>query len=454
MATEVLMPKWGLTMKEGKISKWLKAEGDAVKKGEPLLEVETSKITNTVESPADGILFQIVVPQGETVAVQTVLAVLAEPGETPERREPVVRAGADSKAGEAESQTPASEKGQKTGFVPATPIARRLAKERGIDLHQVTGTGPNGRVTEADVRRFKGAAPEVNASPQAVAIAQEAGIDLSLIQGSGKDGKITKVDVLRAMSPGYQPDPGTPAPSPEAPAAPPSGPTAGDLMPMAGMRRIIADNMLASLHNAAQLTVFVELDATEMASLRDKLRAKYGRDDAVRISYNDIIAVATCRALQDHPIMNSWLTEEGIVLHREVHLGIAVALPDGLVVPNVKHAHSKRLPELSAETRQLAQKARSGGLTMDEIQGGTFTITNVSMLGVDGFTPILNPPETGILGVGRLVPKPAVHEGQICIRQMMTLSLTFDHRVVDGAPAMRFLRCLADYLEDPVMLVG
>jgi len=216
---------------------------------------------------------------------------------------------------------------------------------------------------------------------------------------------------------------------------------------------VIADNMMASLHQSAQLTVFVEVDAGAMTDLRDLLRARPAEPPGPRISYNDIIALAVCRALKEFPIMNSWLTEEGIVVHRQVNLGVAVALDDGLVVPNVKNADRMGLQELAPAIRALADRARQGGLTLDEIQGGTFTITNVSMLGVDGFTPILNPPETAILGVGRASDQAAVVRGEICVRKKMTLSLTFDHRVVDGAPAMRFLRTLADYLEQPLLLL-
>ena len=222
------------------------------------------------------------------------------------------------------------------------------------------------------------------------------------------------------------------------------------------MRKIIADNMMASLQNSAQLTVFVECDVTEMTVFRDRVRAKYAKNNEIpRVSYNDIIALAVSRTLLKFPYMNSWLTEEGIVMHKQVNLGIAVALDNGLIVPHVKEAEKKTLTELAVEIREVANKARKGGLTMDELQGGTFTISNVSMLGVDGFTPIINPPETGILGVGRAVQRPAVDdEGQIVRRTMMTLSLTFDHRVTDGAPAMTFLRALADCLEDPAMMLA
>lgn len=451
MATEVVMPKWGLTMKEGKISKWFKSEGDSVQQGEPLFEVETSKITNAVESPADGILFQIVVPVGETVPVRTVVAVLAQAGEKPERREAVVREAVEEAKG-GPSAPAGGEKGEGK-FVPASPIARRLAKERGIDLSRVPGTGPGGRVTEQDVRDYKETAPaSADVSPQAKALAEEAGIDLSQISGTGKSGRITKADVLQAMNPALQK---SPTPAAQAPSAGPSeavGPGPG-VIPMQGMRKVIADNMMVSLHQSAQLTVFVEIDATALTAFRDRAREKYGRQSDIKVSYNDVIALAICRALRDFPIMNSWLTDEGIVVHEDVNLGIAVALPDGLIVPNVKNAQQKSLLELATEIRELAGKARDGKLSMDEIQGGTFTITNVSMLGVDGFTPILNPPETAILGVGRAVDKPAVRKGEICVRTVMTLSLTFDHRVTDGAPAMRFLRTLADYLEEPAMML-
>lgn len=453
MATEVVMPKWGLTMKEGKISRWFKAEGDSVQKGEPLFEVETSKITNSVEAPADGVLFQIVVPEGDTVPVKTVVAVLAQPGEQPERREAVVR----EDAGKAEESTATAAGGEpkEAKFVPASPIARRLAKELGIDLAQVPGTGPGGRVTEQDVRSFKETgAGGVDISPQAKALAQEAGIDLAQIQGTGKDGRITKADVLQAMNPAMQKSAAS-TEKVESTAKSSGLTTPGPgIIPLEGMRKVIADNMMVSLHQSAQLTVFVEIDATDLTVFRDRVREKYSRQNEIKVSYNDIIALAICRSLRDFPMINSWLTDEGIVIHEQVNLGIAVALPDGLIVPNVKNAQQKGLLQLAAEIRELAGKARDGKLTMDEIQGGTFTITNVSMLGIDGFTPILNPPETAILGVGRAIDKPAVHKGEICVRTMMTLSLTFDHRVVDGAPAMRFLRTLADYLEQPAMMLA
>lgn len=411
MAYEVQMPKWGLTMKTGKIARWLVAEGGAVAVGQPLLEVETDKITNVVESPAGGVLLQIVSPQGEVVPVMQVIGIIGESGEA-------VAAPAAQATGAVSADSPApaasGAKGQNAqastaqGEVRAMPAARKAAKELGVDLATVTGTGRDGVITEKDVRAAHEAAAKA------------------------------------------------PAPASAAPAQPCSTPDADadEVIPMDGLRKLIADNMQASLQNAAQLTVFVEADVTEMVALRDTMLARNKKDPEYRLSFNDIIAFAVCRALRQHPVMNTTLQADGIHMHRHVNLGIAVSLDTGLIVPNVKNADTYSLEELKAKVRDAASRARKGGLSMDEISGGTFTISNVSMLGVDGFTPILNPPETGILGVGRVVEKPGVFEGQVCVRKMMTLSLTFNHMVTDGGPAMSFLRTLADMLEQPVRMLG
>ncbi|MEA4992068.1 Dihydrolipoyllysine-residue acetyltransferase component of pyruvate dehydrogenase complex [bioreactor metagenome] len=411
MAYEVQMPKWGLTMKTGKIARWLVAEGGAVAVGQPLLEVETDKITNVVESPAGGVLLQIVSPQGEVVPVMQVIGIIGESGEA-------VAAPAAQATGAVSADSPApaasGAKGQNAqastaqGEIRAMPAARKAAKELGVDLATVTGTGRDGVITEKDVRAAHEAAAKA------------------------------------------------PAPASAAPAQPCSAPDADadEVIPMDGLRKLIADNMQASLQNAAQLTVFVEADVTEMVALRDTMLARNKKDPEYRLSFNDIIAFAVCRALRQHPVMNTTLQADGIHMHRHVNLGIAVSLDTGLIVPNVKNADTYSLEELKAKVRDAAGRARKGGLSMDEISGGTFTISNVSMLGVDGFTPILNPPETGILGVGRVVEKPGVFEGQVCVRKMMTLSLTFNHMVTDGGPAMSFLRTLADMLEQPVRMLG
>jgi pyruvate dehydrogenase E2 component (dihydrolipoamide acetyltransferase) len=438
------MPKMGMTMKVGKVSKWYKNEGDSVEKGEDLFEVETEKITNKIESPGSGLLFQIVVPAGETVPVGTILAVIAEAGEQPERIEgiqvgeveEVQAAAASPQAGGAKAEP------QEQKRIISTPSARRLAKELGVDLSLVTGSGPKGKIKEADVLKFHEEGPPApKITPLAAEIARQEGLNISAITGTGEHGKITKEDVENALA----------GPSKAAPEAEPSE---ARIIPLEGMRKVIADNMHASLQNAAQLTTFTEVDVTEMVRFRDMMRKEFARDESVKISYNDVIVMATARALMRHPIMNSTLVGEEILLHDTVNMGIAVALPQGLIVPKLRNAEKKSLLEVAKEARELAKKAREGALAMEEVTDGTFTISNVSMLGMDGFTPVLNPPETGILGVGRVIEKPAVFNGEIAIRHMMTLSLTFDHRVVDGAPAMTFLRDLARYLAQPMLLLA
>lgn len=411
MAYEVQMPKWGLTMKTGKIARWLVAEGGAVAVGQPLLEVETDKITNVVESPAGGVLLQIVSPQGEVVPVMQVIGIIGESGEAvavPASHSADAAASPAAPAASGAKDQGTMQRNMAQGEVRAMPAARKAAKELGVDLATVTGTGRDGIITEKDVR----------AAHEAVAK--------------------------------------SPAPGSAAPAQPCSATDADadEVIPLDGLRKLIADNMQASLQNAAQLTVFVEADVTEMVALRDTMLARNKKDSEYRLSFNDIIAFAVCRALKQHPVMNTTLQADGIHMHRHVNLGIAVSLDTGLIVPNVKNADTYSLEELKAKVRDAASRARKGGLSMDEISGGTFTISNVSMLGVDGFTPILNPPETGILGVGRVVEKPGVFEGQVCVRKMMTLSLTFNHMVTDGGPAMSFLRTLADMLEQPVRMLG
>jgi len=443
VSVELKMPRWGMAMKEGTLSKWHKSEGDHVAEGELLFEVETEKITNTVESIASGVLFQIVVHEGETVSVGTVVGIIAAEGETPERIKGIKISPIDDAETAAEREAVTGQAGAVTQkrYVSASPIAKRLAKEFGIDLTQVKGTGHDGRVTESDVEEYHNRiVRKTKITPVAKEMATQAGIDISAITGTGTRGKITKEDVMRIIEQGVE------AASREGEAEMVKS------IPYKGIRKTIGDNMYASLQHTAQLTAFTETDVTEMVRLRDLLREEYKDDEAFRISYNDIIMLATARALKRHPIMNSTLVGEEILIHDTVNLGIAVALPDGLIVPKIRNADKKSLLKIAVEARELARKARQGNLSIDEVTDGTFTISNVSMLGMDGFTPVLNPPETGILGVGRVIEKPSVYRGEIAIRSMMVLSLTFDHRVVDGEPAMRFLQTLARYLEQPLLI--
>ena len=450
MAVKITMPKWGMTMKQGKITKWFKNEGDSVEKGEPLFEVETEKITNKVESIANGMLFQIVVAVGTTVSVGTVVAVIAQPGEQPERIEGL-RAGEDLvEAGPALGAPVEAvpEELKARPFVRASPAARSLARELGIDLSLVPASGPGGRVTEADVTKYHEEGPPApRITLLALEIAQKKGLDISTIKGTGDRGQITREDVETALKAARK----EMAPLEKTPEEAGMEPVSMAI-PYAGMRRNIGDNMLASLQNAAQLTAFAEVDVTEMVEFLDLVREEHKKDESIRVSYNDIIILAVSRALKRHPIMNSTLAGDEILLYDSVNMGIAVALPDGLIVPVLRDVDKKGLLQIARESRELSAKAREGRLTVDDVTFGTFTISNTSMFEVDGFTPILRPPETGILGVGRVRRKPAEYKGEIVLRHLMTISLTYDHRVVDGVPAHEFLQTVGRYLQHPTLI--
>jgi len=442
MAVQVHMPQWGMAMTEGKITQWLKHEGEAVQKGDPLFEVETEKITNTAEAIASGVLYRIIVGEGETVAVGTVVAIIAAEGETPDI-EQIPAAHDDLLPQDTEVQNDAARTGApKAGaFVPATPAARRLAKELGVELGLVSGTGQNGRVTERDVHAHLHQQSEMPSSTSvAKRLAAQAGVDISTIQGTGPRGKITKVDIEKSLS--------------RQAAAPQDALGGTRSVPYEGMRKSIGDSMLSSLTKAAQLSAFTEVDVTGMVDFRDVMREENKNDESIKISFNDIVIMAVSRSLVLHPMMNSHHIDDEIVVHDFVNLGIAVATPKGLMVPVLKNAHQKGLLQIAREARELATKAREGSLSLDEVSDGTFTISNTSMIEVDGFTPILRPPETGILGIGRVKRKPAEYRGEIALRWMAVLSLTYNHCVVDGAPAHQFLATVGRYLQNPLLMMS
>ena len=436
MSVELVLPKFGLTMKAGTVSKWFVAEGAAVKKGDPLYEVETDKITNKVESPADGVLFQILVQPKTKVDCGTLVGIIAEGGESLERREGGAPAPAGNAAGEAKPKQMAQ------GPVSASPAAKRLARELGVDLAQIKGTGAGGRIGEGDVQAYADRIASIKITPLARELAQQAGLDIAAIQGSGVGGKITRDDVERLAHPEKF------MPKPAAPARPKA-----QTVPFEGMRRIIADNMQASLANAAQLTLMSECDVTECRALLDDLKAHNRKDPTFRISMNDVVILAVSKVLKLYPRMNSVADEENIIESDDVNVCMAVALDDGLIVPALHNTDRMGLLEIARETRKLAGRARKNQLTPDDMSGGTFTVTNMSHSAVDFFTPIINAPQTGILGVGRIVQKAVVRGGQVAVRDVMGLSLTFDHRVMDGAPAGEFLTTLVRMLEEPTLLL-
>lgn len=440
MATEVLLVKAGMTMREGAVAEWHVPDGGEVKAGQPLYRMETEKISLEVEAEASGIV-RHAVAAGKNVAPGAVIAYILAPGEP----EP-------SGAGLAAPQAGGVAAGQQ---VAVSPAARRLAKEAGVALASVQGTGPGGRITEDDVRNAMAAAPaaavgtgiasrEVAASPLARQLASQLGIDLSTVKGTGPGGRVTKEDV-EAVERG---------PKPSIPTQPAIAGTQrpGGRIPMRGMRKVIAERMHASLQDMAQNTMGMAVAMDEAVKLRSQLIDEWS-PLGIRPSYTDLVIRAVAKALRDHPLLNASVGDDTIELVEEINIGMAVAVTGGLLVPVIRDADRLGLREIAAESTRLADAARDGMLGIDDMAGGTFSITALGMAGVDFFTPIVNPPNVAILGVGRIHDGVAWDGDRPVKRQEMTLSLTIDHRAVDGAPGAEFLGSVRHLLEAPYRLL-
>ena len=444
MAKVVVMPKLGLTMTEGTVSKWLKKVGDTVTEGEPLFEVETDKLTNTIEASASGVLRHLFVEEGITVPILDKVAIIAEAAEDISGlmggSAPAAAPAAPAAAPAAAAPAAAPVEKKAGGRVVASPAAKKLAKEKGIDLALVTGTGPNGRITEDDVKNWKPApaapaveeAPKTKASPLAAAVAKDLGIDLEKI---GAKDRVLAEDILHYLESTRE------KAADEAPRE--------EVVPMNGMRKAIAKNMLNSHMTSPTVTANLSVDMSAMKGYREQLKAK-----EIKVSYTDLLVKFIAKALTEFPLLNCSVEDNKIIYKHYVNMGVAVALDNGLVVPNVTDADKKSLTEISAEVKELAKLAREGKLPMEKLKGGTFTITNLGMYGIESFTPIINQPEVAILGVTTMEDRAVVRGGEIVIRPMMTLSLTFDHRVVDGSVAAEFLQRVKALLENPALMLA
>jgi pyruvate dehydrogenase E2 component (dihydrolipoamide acetyltransferase) len=393
--TEVLMPKLGLTMTKGTIVRWFKSEGERVEKGEKLALFETEKVTTEIAAPVSGTLLRILSPVKSSVPVGQPIAYVGEVGETiplVASASPAAAAAATAPA-QAANAAPAP-MASSTADVRATPKAKRLALEKGTDLTRVKGTGPGGMITEQDVET---AIQEAKSKTQ-------------------------------------------------------MGLRVKEIVPLSETRRVIGKRLNSSLQTMAQVTLVYEADASEMVRLRESRLPEIEAKAGVRLTYTDILVKAVARALREFPMMNSALEEDGIKLIDEVNIGVAVATERGLIVPVVRNADATDLVGVVTAMKDMAARGREGKLTLKEVTSGTFTITNLGMTAVDSFTPIINPPQVGILGVGRIVKKPVVVNDSIEIRSRITFSLTFDHRVVDGFNAAEFLRKVVEILEDGTRL--
>jgi len=452
MITEVILPKLGQTMEEGTIIEWLKREGDPVQRGEVLFTVESDKAVLEVESTARGFLRKILVPEGEMVSVLAVVALITRKADedisgydgrgTQVAMKPLDRAKARDASPEQVVGVPEAVRPQ-AGRIVASPRARKTAREKGVDLALVTGTGPSGRIVEEDVLAYLASRPR--ATPVAAKAAEALGVDLAAVSGTGVSGRIMKEDVVAAAAP--VPAPAAPAPA-EAPAA--------ESVPMTGLRRIIAERMAASDAQTARVTLVTEADATDFVKAREQLKASVTDEWGFAPGYNDLLGLIVARALREFPYMNARLSADGSAIERlpYVNLGLAVDTERGLLVPVIRDADQKGLRDFGTEFRTLVERARAGRSLPDDLTGGTFTMTNLGMYEVDAFTPIINLPEAAILGVGRIKTRPVAVDGEVCVRQTMWLSLTFDHRLVDGAPAARFFQRIKQLIENPFLLLG
>jgi len=460
MPVPVINPKLEMAQEAATVVEWLKREGERVEKGEPLLTVETDKVTVEVESPASGVLAGVRAVPGQVVPVTEVIAYILQPGEE-------LSESASQQIGRlADLPLPLSS-------APATPVAQRLAAAAGVDLSAVQGTGLGGRVTKVDVMAAAAPPPgKVRATPAARRSAREQEVDLQTIAGSGPRGRVQAADVATvALTPGPSPEIGrgetvalTPGPSPDigrgetVALTPGPSPEIGRgetvVVPLAGMRRTIAERMTASYREAPHITFTVRVDMSGFERVRAQFNARAEAAGVPRASVTALIVKAVAWALKRHPYLNSTLRGEEIHLLPEVNVGVAVALEEGLIVPVVREADRKGVAEITAGVHDLTVRAREGQLGPADVAGGTFTVSNLGPFGIEQFTAIINPPQAAILAVGATQREAMVdEEGQVVVRPVMRMTLSADHRIVDGAIAARFLADLREALEAPALIL-
>jgi pyruvate dehydrogenase E2 component (dihydrolipoamide acetyltransferase) len=456
MATPILMPKLSFIVTQGTIIEWLKKPGDSITKGEPLLVIESEKATVDVESPGTGIVGPELAPVGTTVPVTTVIGYLVEPGETPPTLLLESEPGAPGQAsGEAEPEQAARgmeagerEVADRSGRLKASPSAKRLAQEYGIDLQEIQGTGPGGRIVQEDVQAFADArarsTEEIHprATPVARKLASELSVDLAGVEGSGPGGRVTKADIALAS---------------EAAASGDSGVQAQDIdfevVDLNPIQRITAERMALSFGTAPHFYLSMQVDMSQAVAMRQALLPAIEATTGLRLSFTDILLCATGRALAKHPALNASFEQGHVKRYRDVNVCLAVDTPRGLTVPVFHKIDALTLAQITARRSEVVDRAMNNRLTPDDLDRGTFTVSNLGMFGIDVFNAIVNPPQAAILAVGRIAKRPVVVDDALELLPTMWVSLSVDHRVADGATASRFLRELAQHLEDPYRMV-
>jgi pyruvate dehydrogenase E2 component (dihydrolipoamide acetyltransferase) len=434
MGQLLVMPKLGLTMTEGTIVEWFKKEGEEVKKGEKLFAVETSKLTNEVEAPASGVLRKIIHKDGKLAVLEPV-GILA--GADEDISDLLKKAGSsgnldtEKKVEKKEKPKIEKEEEKNTGKrIKASPKAKRLAKELGVDLYKVEGTGPGGAISIEDIENYQSEEErKVKTSPTAEKVAENLGVDINKIE---KSERIMKDDVVGYKNFEMLKEMADPVETREK---------------MTNMRSVISERMSQSKETSAAVHYNLSVDTREMKRLRDKLKP------IKKITYTDIIVKIVSRVLLEFPILNCSVDGDEIIKRNYTNIGVAVALDDGLIVPVVKYANIKGIKTISDDIKELADKARSNTLQPDEMSGGTFTVSNLGMFNIESFTPIINQPEVAILGINTIKETAVKVDGELQFIPMMTLSLTADHRVVDGSVAAQFLNRLKEYIENPNILI-
>ena len=469
MAAEIIMPKLGVDMQEGEIVEWKKQEGDSVNEGDILLEIMSDKTNMEIEAEDAGILLKIVRPAGDVVPVTEVIGYIGAEGESVENiassektteipvpnsadAAPTVAPKEDVERPEITVETALPQgNGEK---VRATPAARKTASEMGVSLGQVPGSGPKGRVHQEDVENFKNAQPK--ASPLARKMAEDAGLNLADITGTGFNGKVMKEDILSKIK--------ASKPAEEVVAKPAKGenakaelPEGVEVIKMSAMRKAISKGMTNSYLTAPSFTLNYDIDMTEMMSLRKKLIDPIMEKTGLKVSFTDLIGMAVVKTLikPEHQYMNASLINDAqeIELHKFVNIGIAVGLDDGLIVPVVHNADKMSLADFVVASKDVIKKTQQGKLKAAEMSGSTFSITNLGMFGTKTFNPIINQPNSAILGVGATIPTPTVVNGEIVPRPIMAMCLTIDHRLVDGMNGAKFMVDLKNLMENPFGLL-
>jgi pyruvate dehydrogenase E2 component (dihydrolipoamide acetyltransferase) len=450
MPTNVIMPALELAQETGKVLRWMKAPGDTVRKGEPIVEIETDKVTVELEAPASGILSNVTAQEGDVVPVGHTIALIAAAGEAPIATTP-------SPQGSPATLSPQG-RGQGEGVAPeaikASPLARRIAEEHGVDLARIKTA--SGKIEKADVLAFvesrklaptNGAAAVrlVAASPKARRLAAERGVDLSALRGSGPGGAVLVADV--PVAPAAAP-PLTTGPLTPGPLTLPS-PQRGEGGGVSTVWRIMAERMTASWTTAPHFYLVREVNVARLAAWLGTARKQTG----AHITYSDLLVKLVAATLVQHPRVNVSWKDGTLERHAEINIGLAVALEDGLVVPVIARADTLGLKDIAARREDLVARAQAGKLRPADIQGGVFTISNLGMYGVDAFSAIVNPPQAAILAVGRIADRVVPVNGQPAVQPTMTLTLSCDHRALDGARGAQFLGALADLIEEPLALL-